>query len=188
MKNILFLAFIFILILPAYTQEDTALYIFIGHPRSDDRDYQHVLETVEKIDYSNMIRNNSILWFENRWNTRLQTKLYLTYLHEENNTGKIFIYSNFFSPLMVITYRLAERNSGLSKAEIRNDLSMAYYRNNQKQLNPAYNTISNTLALDYYASSVVLLRIRLISAFKNILDSETDYLSTTLELKINLQL
>jgi predicted MPP superfamily phosphohydrolase len=52
MKNILFKVLVAGSFLSAYTQEDTALYIFIGHPRSDDRDHQHVLETVEKIDYS----------------------------------------------------------------------------------------------------------------------------------------
>ncbi len=33
-------------------QADTIQYLFMGHPRDDDREHQHVLKTVEKLDYS----------------------------------------------------------------------------------------------------------------------------------------
>ena len=32
-------------------QQDTARYLFMGHPRDDDREHQYLLKTVEKIDY-----------------------------------------------------------------------------------------------------------------------------------------
>lgn len=70
MKNLLLLVFIAGHILPAYTREDTALYIFIGHPRSDDKTYQHVLETVEKIDYSKF--DLILLGGDLTWNTSEQ--------------------------------------------------------------------------------------------------------------------
>ncbi len=73
MKNLLYLVFITGYILSAYPQKDTALYIFIGHPRSDDRDYQHVLETVEKIDYSKyelILLGGDLTWNTSReWST-----------------------------------------------------------------------------------------------------------------------
>jgi len=59
--------------LSVYAQGDTALYIFIGHPRSDDRDYQHVLKTVEKIDYSKyelILLGGDLTWNTSReWST-----------------------------------------------------------------------------------------------------------------------
>jgi hypothetical protein len=70
MKKILYVIFIVGSFLSAYTQKDTALYIFIGHPRSDDRDYQHVLKTVEKIDYSKY--ELILLGGDLTWNTSSQ--------------------------------------------------------------------------------------------------------------------
>jgi hypothetical protein len=73
MKNILLLVLIVGYFMSVYTQEDTALYIFIGHPRSDDRDFQHVLETVEKIDYSKyelILLGGDLTWNTSRqWST-----------------------------------------------------------------------------------------------------------------------
>jgi len=37
------------LLVPA--QQDTSRYIFMGHPRDDDREHEYLLKTVEKIDY-----------------------------------------------------------------------------------------------------------------------------------------
>jgi hypothetical protein len=73
MKNILLLVLIVGYFMSVYTQEDTALYIFIGHPRSDDRDFQHVLETVKKIDYSKyelILLGGDLTWNTSRqWST-----------------------------------------------------------------------------------------------------------------------
>jgi hypothetical protein len=73
MKNILFLVFIAGYFLSAYPQEDTALYLFIGHPRDDDRILQHVLKTVEKIDYSKyelILLGGDLTWNTSReWST-----------------------------------------------------------------------------------------------------------------------
>lgn len=46
-------AFICMMIsLQIYAEQDTVLYLFMGHPRDDDRTHEHVLKTVEKLDYS----------------------------------------------------------------------------------------------------------------------------------------
>lgn len=38
--------------LSGFTQQDTVRYIFMGHPRDDDREHEYLLKTVEKIDYT----------------------------------------------------------------------------------------------------------------------------------------
>ena len=67
MKKIFHLIFIVISFMPAKSQEDTALYIFMGHPRDDDKTYEHVLKTVEKIDYSKF--DLILLGGDLTWNT-----------------------------------------------------------------------------------------------------------------------
>ena len=84
MKHIFVLIFIVSSYLSAYTQEDTALYIFIGHPRSDDKTYQHVLEKVEKIDYSKF--DLILLGGDLTWNTS-QDRSTLEYCDSIFNLG-----------------------------------------------------------------------------------------------------
>jgi hypothetical protein len=66
MRHILF----FLVILGSQAlnaQTDTIRYLFMGHPRSDDRDHEYVLETVEKLDYSEF--NLLLLGGDLTWNT-----------------------------------------------------------------------------------------------------------------------
>ena len=51
-------------------QTDTIQYLFMGHPRSDDRDHEYVLKTVEKLDYSKF--ELLLLGGDLTWNTSEQ--------------------------------------------------------------------------------------------------------------------
>lgn len=67
MKKILFLILVINLSFSGFSQTDTAKYLFMGHPRDDNRDYEQVLKTVEKIDYSKF--NLTLLGGDLTWNT-----------------------------------------------------------------------------------------------------------------------
>ncbi len=50
-----------------FTQADTARYLFMGHPRDDDREHEHLLKTVELIDYDKF--SLILLGGDLTWNT-----------------------------------------------------------------------------------------------------------------------
>lgn len=54
-----------------YAQPDTIRYLFMGHPRFDDREHEYVLPTVEKLDYSKF--NLLLLGGDLTWNTSAAT-------------------------------------------------------------------------------------------------------------------
>ena len=53
-KNLLYSLFILLTFAShaLLAQADTIQYLFMGHPRYDDREHEYVLKTVEKLDYS----------------------------------------------------------------------------------------------------------------------------------------
>ena len=51
----------------AFSQSDTVRYLFMGHTRDDNRDYEHVLKTIEKIDYTKYCL--TLLGGDLTWNT-----------------------------------------------------------------------------------------------------------------------
>lgn len=53
--------------LSGFTQPDTTRYIFMGHPRDDDRQHEYLLKTVELIDYSKF--DLILLGGDLTWNT-----------------------------------------------------------------------------------------------------------------------
>jgi hypothetical protein len=141
----------------------------------------------QKLDYSTKVRDNPMIWFENRWNENLQTKLNLTYWRQENRTGKLEEYSSNFSPLIGLTYRFLRSGSQASTAEIRDDLSFSFYRCNKPYPNFDYNSFSNSLAIDYYPVSVLIVRFRLVTTFQNQLNSNRDNLYNLFEFRLTAQ-
>jgi hypothetical protein len=137
----------------------------------------------EKLDYSTTIRNNPMIWFENRWTEKLQTKLNLTYLQEDKHTGRIYEYSKNFSPLLGFTYRFKSGNS--SRTELRDDISLTFYQNNKKYL--AYTSYSNSFAIDWYPASVLILRFRLVTTYKDNSYTNLDYFYSTGEFRLTAQ-
>lgn len=67
MKTLFSLIFIVFSCLSANSQEDSVLYLFMGHPRDDDKINERLLKTVEKIDYSKF--SLLLLGGDLTWNT-----------------------------------------------------------------------------------------------------------------------
>jgi hypothetical protein len=67
MKLMLITVLVIIPFLSGFTQPDTARYIFMGHPRDDDRQHEYLLKTVELIDYSKF--DLILLGGDLTWNT-----------------------------------------------------------------------------------------------------------------------
>ena len=58
---------------------------------------------------------------------------------------------------------------------------------NQGRKDDNYNSLSNALAIDYYPTSVFILRFRLVTSYKDLLDSNQDVLSNILEFRLTAQ-
>jgi hypothetical protein len=67
MRQLLFLLFFLSQALFGFSQADTARYIFMGHPRDDDREHEYLLKTIEKIDYTKF--DLLLLGGDLTWNT-----------------------------------------------------------------------------------------------------------------------
>ncbi len=67
MKLVLITVLSIIPSLSVFTQPDTSRYIFMGHPRDDDRQHEYLLKTVELIDYSKF--NLILLGGDLTWHT-----------------------------------------------------------------------------------------------------------------------
>lgn len=137
--------------------------------------------------YKQTIRNNPMLWVEHRWSDRLQTKLNLAYQWEEIISRDLQESMSNFTPLIGLTYRWRQAETREIKAEIRNDFSFVFYRHTSWNLSEAANSYSNTLAVDFFPSSIIILRFRLTTVFKNKLESLQDNLSNSLELRLTAQ-
>ena len=140
-----------------------------------------------KLDYSKFTRNNSMLWIENRRSQKMHTKLNFSYLHEKKHTGNILEKMSNFSALFGITYRIPEKNSTRHRAELRNDISTVFYRSNKSGSEYDHNSISNAFAVDYFPSSVLIVRLRVVSTYRNILRADNDTLYNTFELRLSAQ-
>lgn len=148
---------------------------------------QYFRNRERKANFSTITRDNPMIWFERRWSERLQTKLNLTFWQERLESGKISESSSSLSPLIGVTYRFSRAKSGASTAEIRNDLSCAFYRNTRSYRFLAYNSYSNSFAIDYFPASVLILRFRLVSTYRDYLDTDLDLLDNMLEFRFTAQ-
>jgi len=148
---------------------------------------QYFRDHEQRLAYSTAIRNNPMIWFENRWSERLYTRLNFTYRHEARKIGRLSEDMSNFSPLLGITCRFRDSASGKTRAEIRNDASFSFYRSHKLYLDENYNSLSNALAIDYYPTSVFILRFRLVSSYKDLLDSNQDILGNTVEVRLTAQ-
>jgi len=148
---------------------------------------QYFRDHEQKLAYSTTIRDNPMIWFENRWSERLYTRLNFTYRHEERKIGRLSENMSNFSPLLGITYRFRDPASGKTRTEIRNDASFSFYRSLKIYQDDNYNSLSNAFAIDYYPTSVFILRFRLVTSYKDLLDSNQDVLSNTLEFRLTAQ-
>ncbi len=138
-------------------------------------------------DYSKTIRHNPMIWVEHRWSDKLLTKLNVAYPKEEKYLGNILESMGNFTPLLGLTFRWRCTDTGQSKAEIRNDLSFSFYRSRRADSDDSQNSFSNTLAIDYFPASILILRFRLTTTYKDRLYSAGDNLSNTLELRLTAQ-
>jgi hypothetical protein len=107
MKRALIFSIIAIPMIQLAAQNDTVRYLFMGHPRDDDRAHEHVLKTVEKLDYSRYAL--LLLGGDLTWNTSelISTLEYCdnifhlsdtnTHLalgnHDLDNSGSLFAYT-----------------------------------------------------------------------------------------------
>jgi len=148
---------------------------------------QYIRNNERKVRYSTTVTDNSLFWLENRWSERLQTKVNISLQREERETGVIRERSRSFSPLAGITYRVRKRGSGVSTMEIRNDLSTTIYRNESYSFDTRTNSYTNTFAVDYYPTSVLVLRARITTTYRDSRTLESDTLSTKLDIRMTAQ-
>jgi hypothetical protein len=140
----------------------------------------------EKRGYSTTVWNNPMMWVENRWSEKFQSKFNLVLWREDKKTGKIQEYTSTFSPLLGLTYRLL--SSGATRLEIRDDLFASFYRSKKTFSSLSTNNYSNSLMFDYYPISVLIIRLRASTTYRDQLDSDFDFLYHTLELRATIQL
>ena len=148
---------------------------------------QHIYDYENTEDFSNKKRKNSIVWFENRWSEKLHSRVNLSYLSEKKHNGNIEQSSTNLTTMVGITYRIKDNKSNKQKLEIRNDLSNTVYKNREDKLDPGFNSISNSLAVDYFPFSVIILRFRIVSTYRDRINSGKDTLSNMFELRLTAQ-
>ncbi|MDP2981931.1 MAG: hypothetical protein Q8O92_01205 [Candidatus Latescibacter sp.] len=149
---------------------------------------QYIRDQEEKVKYSVSTRDNPLVWLENRWNDKLQTKCTVSWLQEEKRLGNIREHSTLCSPLFGCTYRMGRQSSGLSAAEIRNDLSFTFSRGTSFLPDSRYNSVSNAFAMDCYPASVLILRLRVIVSYRDHTIPGAPSLNTRLEIRMTAQL
>jgi len=128
-----------------------------------------------------------MIWYENRWNDRLQTKLNVTFWQEEKTTGFIRDKVYYISPLLGVVLRFRKGGNGRIWGELRNDLTFTHYNSSTSTLKESYNSYSNAFAFDYYPISVLILRTRLVTTYKDYLVPGEDGLNTTFEFRLTAQ-
>ena len=126
-------------------------------------------------------------WLENRWSERFQSKINVSVQREERNIGSMRESSTNVSPLAGITYRIRRKNTGTSRKEIRNDLSSTIYRSSSYYLDTGYNSYTNTFAVDYFPASVLILRLRLVTTYKDRRDFGGDVVTVNVNVRMTAQ-
>lgn len=133
-------------------------------------------------------RDNPMIWFENRWSEKFYTRLNLTWWRELRNTGNINESTSSLSPLLGLTYRIPNSGkSGGTKTEIRNDFSFSIYRSEKVNREIKDNTFSNTFAIDFYPTSIFILRLRWTAGYRNDLIYDRDIFSHLWEARLTAQ-
>jgi hypothetical protein len=149
--------------------------------------FQYFRHHEEKAEYAATVRDNPMIWIENRWTERLRTKLNFSYLREKLKIGRINETMSTISPLMGFTYRFPKGSSGTILAEIRNDFIFSFYRNKKYYARQGNNNLTNSLAIDYFPTSVLILRFRWVASYKNQIYNEFDDLSNLVEVRLTAQ-
>jgi hypothetical protein len=145
--------------------------------------YQHVRD--EKLSYSTYTTDNPMLWLENRWSEKIQTKCNVSLWREVRQYGNLSESTMNITPLVGMTYRLS--GSGY-RLEIRNDASVSVFRSRKPSLRFDYNSYSNALSLDYYPVSVLILQLKANASYRDYLQWNSDYLSVGFEIRLTAQL
>ena len=145
---------------------------------------QYMRNHDKKYHYTTIIRDNPVFSVIKRWNRQLQTRMNLSYWKEERINGTINEIFSSISPLIGIGYRKISNSTFRTKFEVRNDISFAFYRTSGTILPQSYNSITNALALDYYPLSVLSIRLKLNTTFRDQFHSQYDLLSNYLEFRL----
>ncbi|MBN1999645.1 hypothetical protein JW935_18975 [candidate division KSB1 bacterium] len=145
---------------------------------------QYFRNDEDQIGYSVTTRDNPMIWFENRWTERFQTKINLIYWQEVETIGLLLEKKKNFSPLFGVTYRIPKGESGRALAELRDDLSLSRYENIKPYGEIRNYTITNALSFDYYPISVFIMRFRWIATFNNQFSSDNDNLDNLVEIRL----
>ncbi len=146
---------------------------------------QYFRNDEDQIGYSHTTRDNPMIWFENRWTEKLQTKINFMYWQETEKIGRLVEKKKNFSPLFGFTYRVPKGKSGRALAEIRDDLSFSYYENIKPYGEIRNSTISNAFSVDYYPLSVFIIRVRWIAALNNKFASDDDRVDNLVEVRFS---
>jgi hypothetical protein len=140
--------------------------------------YQHTRDG--KTGYSDFVTDNPIFWLETRWSERLQTKCNVSLWRERRSIGRIEESMTNVSPLIGMTYRLDHAGYRL---EIRNDVTAAFYQKRNPSFRYDMNTYSNTLSLDFFPASVLILKLRGTASYRDRLDSPDDFWTLAFEFR-----
>jgi hypothetical protein len=144
--------------------------------------YQHTRDG--KTGYSQFVTDNPILWLETRWSERLQTKCNVSLWRERRSIGRIDETMTNFSPLIGMTYRL---NRTGYRLEIRDDVTASFYQKRNPTFRYDMNTYSNSLSLDFFPASVLILKLRGTASYRDRLDSDDDFWSLAFEFRLMAQ-
>jgi hypothetical protein len=137
-----------------------------------------------KTGFSSFITDNPVLWLETRWSERLQTKCNVSLWKEKRSIGRIDETMTNLSPLIGMTYRL---NRAGYRLEVREDVSASFYQRRKPSYEYGINTYSNSLSLDYYPASVLILKLRGTASYRDRLDSNADFWSLAFEFRLMAQ-
>jgi hypothetical protein len=137
-----------------------------------------------KAGYSDFVTDNPIFWLETRWSERLQTKCNVSLWRERRHVGRIEETMNNFSPLAGMTYRL---NRGGYRIELRDDISASLYRKRNPSFRYDMNTYSNTLSVDFFPASVLILKLRGTASYRDILNSNSGFWALAFEFRATAQ-
>lgn len=137
--------------------------------------------------YLNTIIHNPLILLENRWNEKLQTKMNITYWEKKRNILRISDETKILSPLIGITYRFVKPGRKNPLGEIRDDISISINRNRIPSFKNYRNSYYNSFAIDIFPTSVLIIRLRLITTYTDILYSDYDEFITEFEVRLTAQ-
>ncbi|MCE5250398.1 hypothetical protein LLG96_09275 [bacterium] len=148
---------------------------------------QYVRDNERKAGVSSTVRDNGLVWVDNRWSERFQTKVNLSYQREERLTGAIIDRIRTFTPLLGFTYRHRKKSSGSTNIELRDDISLTVLRDDSYMFANHSNGYGNTFAIDCYPASVFVFRLRVVTEYKNRLIGGGDALSMRFDARMTAQ-